>query len=66
MSDDAKKDHQARGATLPLFKNSSKEGATKYINWRNSVDNKLDKKQIQSLVLQSLEGPPKDMACLAY
>ena len=64
------KDHQARGASLLLFKNSSKEGATMYINWRNSVDeliaDKLDEKRIQSLVLQSLEGPPKDTARLAY
>ena len=64
------KDHRARGATLPLFKNSSKEGATTYIDWRNSVDelitDKLDEKQIWSLVLQSLEGPPKDTARLAY
>ena len=41
-----------------------------YINWRNSVDeliaDKLDEKRIQSLVLQSLEGPPKDTARLAY
>ena len=53
-----------------MFKNSSKEGATTYIDWRNSVDelitDKLDEKQIQSLVLQSLEGPPKDTARLAY
>ena len=59
-----------RGATLPLFKNSSKEGATTYIDWRNSVDeliaDKLDEKWIQNLVLQSLEGPPKDTAHLAY
>ena len=60
----------ARRATLPLFKNSSKEGATMYIDSRNSVDeliaDKLDKKRIWSLVLQSLEGPPKDTASLAY
>ena len=64
------KDCQVRGATLPLFKNSSKEGATMYIDWRNSVDkliaDKLDEKLIRSLVLQSLKGPPKDTACLAY
>ena len=30
------------------------------------ITDKLDEKQIQSLVLQSLEGPPKDTACLAY
>ena len=64
------KDRRARGATLPLFKNSSKEGATTYIDWRNSIDklitDKLDKKRIRSLTLRSLEGPPKDTACLAY
>ena len=64
------KDCWARGASLPLFKNTSKEGATMYIDWRNSVDeliaNKLEEKQIWSLVLQSLEGPPKDTARLAY
>ena len=64
------KDHQARGASLPLFKNSSEEGGTTYIDWRNSVDelitDKLDEKRICSLVLQSLEGPPKDTAHLAY
>ena len=52
------------------YKNSSKEGATTYIDWRNSVDeliaDKLDEKQIWSLVLQSLEGPLKDTAHLAY
>ena len=41
-----------------------------YIDWRNSVDkliaDKLDEKRIRSLVLQSLEGPPKDTARLAY
>ena len=41
-----------------------------YIDWRNSVDeliaDKLDEKQIRSLVLQSLEDPPKDTARLAY
>ena len=41
-----------------------------YIDWRNSVDeliaDKLDEKWIRSLVLQSLEGPPKDTARLAY
>ena len=41
-----------------------------YIDWRNSVDeliaDKLDKKRIRSLVLQPLEGPPKDVAHLAY
>ena len=30
------------------------------------ITDKLDEKQIQSLVLQSLEGPPKDTARLAY
>ena len=44
------KDCRARGASLPLFKNSSKEGATTYIDWRNSVDelitDKLDEKRI--------------------
>ena len=64
------KDCWVRGATLPLFKNSSKEGATMYIDWRNSVDelitDKLDEKLIQSLVLQSLEGPPKYTTHLAY
>ena len=63
-------DCRVRGATAPFFNNSSKEGATTYIDWRNSVDmliaDKLDEKRIRSLVLQSLEGPPKDTACLAY
>ena len=49
-----------------LFKNSSKEGATPYIDWRNCVDelvaDKLDEARIRSLVMQSLEGPPKDTA----
>ena len=64
------KDRIAKGATLPLFKNSSKEGATPYIDWRNCVDemisDKLDEACIRSLVMQSLEGPPKDTACLAF
>ena len=30
------------------------------------ITDKLDEKQIRSLVLQSLEGPPKDTAHLAY
>ena len=55
---------------LPLFKNSSKEGATPYIDWQNCVDklvtDKLDEARIQSLVMQSLEGPPKDTARLAF
>ena len=59
-----------KGAMLPLFKNSSKEGATPYIDWRNCVDklvaDKLDEARIQSLVMQSLEGPPKDTALLAF
>ena len=60
---------RVRKATLPLFKNSTKEGATTYIDWRNSVDelvqDKVGVERIKSLVLQSLEGPPKDMARLA-
>ena len=59
-----------RGISLRLSKNSSKEGATTYIDWRNSIDelitDKLDEMWIWSLVLQSLEGPPKDTAHLAY
>ena len=55
---------------LSLFKNSSKEGATPYIDWQNCVDelvaNKLDEAHIRSLVMQSLEGPPKDTAQLAF
>ena len=54
----------------PLFKNSSKEGATPYIDWRNCVDkmisDKLDEARIHSLVMQLLEGPPKDTARLAF
>ena len=60
---------RARGATLPLFKNSTKEGATTYIDWCNSVDelvqDKVGMECIKNLVLQSLEGPPKDTARLA-
>ena len=59
-----------KGATLPLFKNSSKENTTPYIDWRNCVDEmtskKLDEARIRSLVMQSLEGPPKDTARLAF
>ena len=44
-----------KGATLPLFKNSSKEGATPYIDWQNCVDelvaDKLDEARIRSLVM---------------
>ena len=40
-----------------------------YIDWRNSVDelvqDKVGVERIKSLVLQSLEGPPKDTARLA-
>ena len=40
-----------------------------YINWCNSVDelvqDKVGMERIKSLVLQSLEGPPKDTARLA-
>ena len=65
-----RKERLAKGATLPLFKNSSKEGATPYVDWRNCVDemiaDKLDEKRIRSLVMQSLEGPPKDTARLAF
>ena len=60
---------RARGATLPLFKNSMKEGAMMYIDWCNSVDelvqDKVGMEHIRSLVLQSLEGPSKDTARLA-
>ena len=59
-----------KGATLPLFKNSQKEGATTYLDWRNDVDeliqDKLNPKRIRSLVMQSLEGMPKDTARLVY
>ena len=58
-----------REVTLPLFKNSTKEGAMTYIDWCNSVDelvqDKVGVERIKSLVLQSLEGPPKDTARLA-
>ena len=64
------KDYQAIRVTFPLFKNSSKEGATMYIDWYNSVDeliaDKLDWKCICSLVLQSLEGLLNYTAHLAY
>ena len=64
------KERLAKGATLPLFKNSSKEGATPYIDWRNCVNeliaDKLHEKRIRSLVMQSLEGPLKDTARLAF
>ena len=60
---------RARGVTLPLFKNSMKEGAMTYIDWHNSVDelvqDKVGVEHIKSLVLQSLEGPLKDTARLA-
>ena len=63
------RERRARGVTLPLCKNSMKEGATMYIDWRNSVDEPVQAKVgvecIKSLVLQSLEGPPKDTASLA-
>ena len=64
------RERRGKGATLPLFKNSSKEGATPYIDWRNCVDelvaDKLDEARIRSLVMQSLEGLPKDTARLAF
>ena len=64
------RERHGKGATLPLFKNSSKEGATPYIDWRNCVNelvaDKLDEARIRSLVMQSLEGPPKDTARLAF
>ena len=64
------RERHGKGATLPLFKNSSKEGATPYIDWQNCVDelvaDKLDEARIRSLVMQSLEGPPKDTARLAF
>ena len=60
----------AWGATHPLFKNSAKEGAMTFIDWRNSVDelvqDKVGEDRIRSLVMQSLEGPPKDTVKLAY
>ena len=65
-----RKDRIAKGATLPLFKNSSKEGATPYIDWRNCIDkmisDKLDEARIRSLVMKLLEGLPKAMARLAF
>ena len=63
------RERRARGATLPLFTNSTNEGATMYIDWCNSVDelvqDKVGMERIKSLVLQSLEGPPKDTVRLA-
>ena len=63
------REHRVRGVTLPLFKNSTKEGTMTYIDWCNSVDelvqDKVGMECIKSLVLQSLEGPLKDMARLA-
>ena len=60
------RERRGKGATLPLFKNSSKEGATPYIDWQNCVGelvaDQLDEARIWSLVMQSLEGPPKDTA----
>ena len=65
-----RKERLRKGATFPLFKNSSKEGATPYIDWRNCVDEmiaeKVDEDHVRSLVMQSLEGPPKDTARLAF
>ena len=65
-----RKERLRKGSTLPLFKNSSKEGATPYIDWRNCVDEmiaeKVDEDRVRSLVMQSLEGPPKDTARLAF
>ena len=53
-----------------MFKNSSREGATPYVDWRNCVDEmiakKVDEDRVWSLVMQSLEGPPKDTARLAF
>ena len=64
------RERRGKGATLPLFKNSSKEGATPYIDWRNCVDelvaDQLDEARIRSLVMQSLEGLLKDTARLAF
>ena len=64
------RERRGNGAMLPLFKNSSKEGATPYIDWRNCVNelvaDKLDEARIQSLVMQSLEGLLKDTARLAF
>ena len=63
------RDRRHRGATLPLFKNSQKEGAMAYTDWRNAVDELIEDKipldRVKSLALQSLEGPPKDTARLA-
>ena len=65
-----RKERLHKGATLPLFKNSSKEGATLYVDWRNCVNEmiteKVDEDRVWSLVMQSLEGPPKDTARLAF
>ena len=45
------RERRGKGVTLPLFKNSSKEGATPYINWQNCVDelvaDKLDEARIR-------------------
>ena len=41
-----------------------------FIDWWNSIDeliqDKVGEDRIRSLVMQSLEGPPKDMAKLTY
>ena len=59
-----------KGPRFPCSRTAAKEGATPYIDWRNCVDelvaDKLDEARIRSLVMQSLEGPPKDTARLAF
>ena len=64
------RERRVHGTTLSLFKNSSKEGATRYIDWRNCVDeliqDRIGEDQVRSLVMQSLEGPPKNTAKLTY
>ena len=56
-------DQKSGKVVLPLFRESAKEGALKYDDWRAEVDEYLRKgysnKQVKSAMFSSLEGQPQ-------
>ena len=56
--------------TLPLFRDSKKEDAIMYVDWRQQVQALIDRgilaRRVRDLVMEALEGPPKSDALAKY
>ena len=56
--------------TLPLFRDSKKEDAITYVDWRRQVQALIDCEipawRVRDLVMEALEGPPKSNALSEY